>query len=31
MSRDEIVSVVTALSDLLIELRHADPADKASA
>jgi site-specific DNA recombinase len=29
MSRDEIVSVVTALSDLLAVLREADPADKA--
>ena len=29
MSRDEIVSVVTALSDLLTVLRRADPADKA--
>jgi site-specific DNA recombinase len=29
MSRDEITSVVTALSDLLIVLRQADPADKA--
>jgi site-specific DNA recombinase len=29
MSRDEIVSVVTALSDLLTVLCRADPADKA--
>ena len=29
MSRDEIMSVVTALSDLLAVLREADPADKA--
>jgi hypothetical protein len=29
MSRDEIASVVTALSDLLTVLRRADPADKA--
>ena len=29
MSRDEISSVVTALSDLLAVLRAADPADKA--
>jgi hypothetical protein len=31
MSRDEIVSMVTAPSDLLIMLRRADRADKASA
>lgn len=29
MSRDEISSLVTALSDLLTVLRAADPADKA--
>jgi hypothetical protein len=29
MSRDEIVSVVNALSDALVVLRSADPADKA--
>jgi site-specific DNA recombinase len=29
MSRDEIASVVSALSDLLTVLRRADPADKA--
>ena len=29
MSRDEIESIVTALSDLLTVLRRADPADKA--
>ena len=29
MSRDQIVSVVNALSDALVVLRSADPADKA--
>lgn len=29
MSREQIASVVTALSDLLTVLRRADPADKA--
>jgi hypothetical protein len=29
MSRDEIASVVSSLSDLLAVLREADPADKA--
>jgi site-specific DNA recombinase len=29
MSREEVASVVSALSDLLIVLRSADPADKA--
>jgi hypothetical protein len=29
MSRDEIASVVNALSDALVLLRSADPADKA--